>query len=219
MHVRRSRMAWVVSIIGSFLLAAWGHAGAGEPGLIGYWRFDEGQGDRAVDSSGNSNDGDILGADWASGPFGTALHFDGSGQHVAIPELAGLDGSTALKQTCRVRSSSAGAGPLERKPRPIRRTRPSIIYTLATVASFPTSTRRSSMKSPSPLPVSITNVAWTRSTWMVRKLCVDATESAVCDRRFLHGSNARRWSKPVVGTIFPGRFILVSEPGTIPSGA
>ena len=69
---------------------------AEQAGLAGYWKFDTGQGDVAVDSSGNANDGDIWGAQWVRGRFGTALRFDGQGAHVAIPQLAGLDGSDHL---------------------------------------------------------------------------------------------------------------------------
>ena len=37
---------------------------AGEPNLVGYWDFDEGEGDIAGDASGNGNDGTIIGAQW-----------------------------------------------------------------------------------------------------------------------------------------------------------
>ncbi len=71
-------------------------ASAGETDLLGHWKFDEGEGDVAVDSSGHENDGEISGAQWVRGKFGTALRFDGQGGHVAIAQLAGLDGSNAL---------------------------------------------------------------------------------------------------------------------------
>jgi hypothetical protein len=35
-----------------------------EPGLVGYWDFDEGQGQVVYDSSGNENNGTVLGAAW-----------------------------------------------------------------------------------------------------------------------------------------------------------
>ena len=71
-------------------------AASGQDGLLGHWKFDEGYGDVAVDSSGRENDGDIWGAQWVKGEFGTALHFDGTGSHVSIPEIVGLDGSDEL---------------------------------------------------------------------------------------------------------------------------
>ena len=45
--------------------------------VVGIWRFDEGQGDRAEDSSGKGNHGKILGAKWVEGQFGKALKFAG----------------------------------------------------------------------------------------------------------------------------------------------
>jgi len=47
-----------------------------EPGLIGWWKFDEGRGDTAGDSSGYGNDG-ITGARWIDGVLGKALDFQG----------------------------------------------------------------------------------------------------------------------------------------------
>ncbi len=70
--------------------------GAEPPGLLGRWKFDDAQGDVAVDSSGRGNDGDVWDAEWVQGPFGTALAFNGSGAHVQVPEIAGLDGSDEM---------------------------------------------------------------------------------------------------------------------------
>ena len=64
--------------------------------LLGHWTFDERQGDVALDHSGHQNDGDIWGAEWVEGSFGTALKFDGRGARVSVPEIAGLDGSEEL---------------------------------------------------------------------------------------------------------------------------
>jgi hypothetical protein len=50
----------------------------------------------AADISGNGNDGEIRGADWVKGKFGTALHFGGREAYVSVPEIAGLDGSNEL---------------------------------------------------------------------------------------------------------------------------
>jgi len=47
--------------------------------LVGWWRFDEGSGTVAYDSSGNGNDGTFNGdPQWVVGYFGGALEFDGS---------------------------------------------------------------------------------------------------------------------------------------------
>lgn len=69
---------------------------ADQPGLLGQWKFDDAQGDVVVDSSGRGNDGEVWDADWVRGEFGTALAFDGSGAHVRVPEIAGLDGSDEM---------------------------------------------------------------------------------------------------------------------------
>ncbi len=46
--------------------------------LVGHWKFDEGSGTVAVDSSGNGNDGAFTGEpQYVAGQLGTALQFDG----------------------------------------------------------------------------------------------------------------------------------------------
>ena len=51
--------------------------------LVGLWHFDEGSGTTANDSSGNPNDGTLMGdTSWTSGKFGDALSFDGDGDYV-----------------------------------------------------------------------------------------------------------------------------------------
>ena len=52
--------------------------------LVGWWRFEEGSGDTANDSSGNDYHGTLLGTpDWEPGPEGLALMF-GPGKCTAI---------------------------------------------------------------------------------------------------------------------------------------
>lgn len=55
------------------------------PGLVGYWKFDEGSGNIAYDSSGNGNDGVIHDATWTTGVSGSALHFNGVDSWVEVP--------------------------------------------------------------------------------------------------------------------------------------
>lgn len=47
-------------------------------GLVGWWKFDEGSGSSASDSSGNGNTGTVVGASWAGGKTGQGLSFDGT---------------------------------------------------------------------------------------------------------------------------------------------
>ena len=53
--------------------------------VVGMWLFDDGKGDIATDSSGNENDGDLMGGPkWVDGQFSDALEFDGAGSYVNI---------------------------------------------------------------------------------------------------------------------------------------
>jgi hypothetical protein len=49
------------------------------PGLVGWWRFDEGSGTIAGDSSGNGYNGTIYNCAWVAGKYGDALKFNGDG--------------------------------------------------------------------------------------------------------------------------------------------
>jgi hypothetical protein len=60
--------------------------------LVGYWRFDEGAGNIAYDSSGYGNDGTLNGnPKWVAGYFGTALEFDGSDDWIDCGNDPSLD--------------------------------------------------------------------------------------------------------------------------------
>ena len=53
---------------------------------VGLWHLDEGTGTTAYDSSGNPNDGTLMGdTSWTSGKFANALSFDGDGDYVQLP--------------------------------------------------------------------------------------------------------------------------------------
>lgn len=56
-----------------------------DSGLVGWWRFDEGSGVSAVDSSENNHRGTLInGATYAVGKFGYALSLDGANDYVDI---------------------------------------------------------------------------------------------------------------------------------------
>ena len=61
------------------------------PGLVGWWRFDEGVGGVAGDSSGFGNDGAVYGATWVDGKHGEALSFDGTDDYVLVTHNAVLN--------------------------------------------------------------------------------------------------------------------------------
>ena len=57
---------------------------AADSGLVGYWKFDEGSGTTAHDTSGNGNDGTITGARWVTGISGSALKFSDTNTYVLM---------------------------------------------------------------------------------------------------------------------------------------
>ncbi|MCX9028215.1 MAG: carboxypeptidase regulatory-like domain-containing protein [Candidatus Methanoperedens sp.] len=55
---------------------------APDSSLIASWKLDENAGRTAYDSSGNSNDGTIIGAIWTYGKMGSGLNFDGINDYI-----------------------------------------------------------------------------------------------------------------------------------------
>ncbi len=80
--------------------ATWDHAGktSRRPLLAGHWKFDEGSGGTAFDSSGNGHHGTLQGgAGWDTGKFnGKALSLDGIDDYVQVGDAPGLKMSNAL---------------------------------------------------------------------------------------------------------------------------
>lgn len=85
---------------------------------LAYWKFDEGGGTVAVDSSPNANDGDIEDAEWVTGIAGSGLSFDGDSARVVVPDAASLhseSGDITIEAWINVASSPASwgnAGPM-----------------------------------------------------------------------------------------------------------
>jgi len=61
-----------------------GVAAAADTGLVGWWKFDDGSGTVAKDSSGNRYDGTVYDAAWVAGNLGGALDFSGA-EYVDVP--------------------------------------------------------------------------------------------------------------------------------------
>ena len=73
----------VVSVLVLFLTNI---ANAQDPNLLGWWKLDESSGKIAYDSSGNSNNGDLIGdPQWASGYAGGAVWLDGVDDFIEVP--------------------------------------------------------------------------------------------------------------------------------------
>ncbi len=82
------KLIYLVSFVLVLGLVLTSVAKAVDPDLVGSWRFDEGSGTTAFDSSGNGNDGTLVGdAVWVSGKFGGALEFNGSNARVDAPYI------------------------------------------------------------------------------------------------------------------------------------
>jgi len=92
-------------------------------GLLSYWKFDEGSGTTAYDSSGNGNNGAVYGAAWVDGEYAKALSFNGVGDSVQVPDSSLWDFGTGDftmsawintgDQTKTMRIVSAGYGTTE----------------------------------------------------------------------------------------------------------
>jgi Concanavalin A-like lectin/glucanases superfamily len=68
--------------------------GPGVPmnGLVGWWKFDDGSGSSATDSSDNNNTGTLQNSPtWTTGMDGGALTFDGASNYVEINDSSSLD--------------------------------------------------------------------------------------------------------------------------------
>jgi Concanavalin A-like lectin/glucanases superfamily/F5/8 type C domain len=77
------------------MLGMVGSAAAGDPTLVGWWKFNEGAGTTAQDSSDYGNDGTFNGApQWVDGYLGGALEFDGSDDSLDCGSDPSLDLTT-----------------------------------------------------------------------------------------------------------------------------
>jgi hypothetical protein len=104
-------MRWktvLTAIVGATLLATATPAGAAT-GPVASWRFDEGSGISASDSSGNGNSGTLQGGvSWVTGKRNWALLFDGSTGVVRVPTSASLEPQAMSVSAWVRRSGSPG---------------------------------------------------------------------------------------------------------------
>ncbi len=91
------RTFFVFFVLAFFCVAGETHAATlGKPannlGLLGYWNFNEGSGNRTIDSSGKGKIGVFVGSPaWVTGKFGGALDFNGTTDYVSV---SGIPAST-----------------------------------------------------------------------------------------------------------------------------
>ena len=79
--------------------------------LVGWWRMDEGSGNRTDDSTDGGKDGTIYGASWVDGKFGKALSFDGVDDYVDCGSvLNNIDTHFTIETWLKVNSLPAISG-------------------------------------------------------------------------------------------------------------
>lgn len=96
-----------VKLIRSIAVSA---PGGGSARLLGWWKFDDGTGSVAKDSSATPHDGTLFGNPmWtqAGSPDGAALRFMGNGQYVSLGNIL-QDGYKELSIACWIKRSSSG---------------------------------------------------------------------------------------------------------------
>ena len=87
------KLIFAVSLVFVLGLVWIGPAEAADPGLVGWWKFDEGSGAIAADSSGNGMDGTLVSDPvWRQdGVHNGCLFFDGAQSHVRVPNQDSLN--------------------------------------------------------------------------------------------------------------------------------
>ncbi|MEM7165196.1 MAG: immunoglobulin domain-containing protein [Planctomycetota bacterium] len=81
--------------------------------LVAFFRFEEGSGNVASDSSGNGNDGTLEGAQWGTNPIdggAFALEFDGAGDRVVVPPFDVSGSALTLAAWFKADSFTVGDG-------------------------------------------------------------------------------------------------------------
>ncbi|MFB0555888.1 MAG: LamG-like jellyroll fold domain-containing protein, partial [Phycisphaerae bacterium] len=86
-------------------------AGNVSANLVAHWKFDDGSGTTAQDSSGNGYDGILFGEPkWISGRIGGALEFDGTNDYVELPIGSLISSLTSSTFATWVDFSNEGGG-------------------------------------------------------------------------------------------------------------
>jgi len=93
--IKAMAMGLIILLVGAFVAPSHALADLNE-GLVGYWSFNEGNGDTAYDYSGNGNHGIINGASWTTGISGGALEFDGVDDYVYVGDQDTLENTDQL---------------------------------------------------------------------------------------------------------------------------
>jgi len=85
MNITRAIMLCLSLIFIGLMLAGQSYAQVNMKSAVAMWLFDEGQGNKIKDATGNGNDGTFeKGVEWVNGKYGKALKFDGQTGTVEI---------------------------------------------------------------------------------------------------------------------------------------
>ncbi|MDD5547907.1 MAG: prepilin-type N-terminal cleavage/methylation domain-containing protein [Candidatus Pacebacteria bacterium] len=81
-----------------------------DSGLVGYWKFEEGSGSTAIDSSGNNINGTWSGSAYSSGKVGSySARFTGGGNYIDLGTTSSLDfNGSAMTISAWVKNSTTG---------------------------------------------------------------------------------------------------------------
>lgn len=94
--VMRKNILYVSIILASLVFIGQSSA-IDSQSFVGIWLFDDASGGIAIDSSGNGNDGALIGdPQWGVGKFGGALDLNGSTDYVEIADSDSLDITDAI---------------------------------------------------------------------------------------------------------------------------
>jgi hypothetical protein len=86
------------------------HVTVTDSSLVGYWKFNDGSGLAAADSSGNANHGTLVnGPVWAAGQTTGALSFDGVDDYVSVNNSGSLNPPTQITLSAWIRPASTVA--------------------------------------------------------------------------------------------------------------
>jgi hypothetical protein len=88
--------------------------GPSNNGLVGWWKFDEGTGTRATDSSGSGKTGTLVSSPtWVAGKLGGAINFNGSTNYVSASSFPALSAGAPFTISAWVYlASGAGSFPM-----------------------------------------------------------------------------------------------------------
>ncbi len=107
------KLIYLTSFVLVFALVLSSVANAAIPGLIGWWKFDEGTGDIAYDSSPYSNDGTLFDdPQWVDGIIDGALDLDGDYDHVSIDAIADDVTTNNFTVSIWIKTTQTGQGDL-----------------------------------------------------------------------------------------------------------